>query len=237
MNRVTILLYGDDAQARQMLEQTVRRMGYQVIVLDGSPSSLGVIQQQQPDLVFVDTLTVCRQLRENQHTLPLFFYSSQHSPQYVVQALDQGADDYITVPFTREEFAARIRAQLRRTTSLFALKGQRAKDVIPEALHSADGAICLNVATHRVYVKNQEVHLTRTEFHLLHCFLLHAGKTLPCDFLLTTVWGPAYVGLEEYVRVYVHRLRQKIEPDATHPTYLQTRLNQGYVFSQPEARG
>jgi two-component system KDP operon response regulator KdpE len=210
-------------------------MGYHVTSLDATQSPLVVTQQQQPDLVFVDDLTVCRQLRENQYALPLLFYSSHDSSQQVVQALDQGADDYIVVPFAREEFAARIRARLRHTASVRIRRGGLSEDATPEVLQSTDGAICLNAATHRVQVNHQEVRLTRTEFHLLQCFLLHAGKTLTYHFLLTTVWGPEYEGMEEYVRVYVRRLRQKIEPDATHPTYLRTQLNQGYVFDQPEA--
>lgn len=236
MNKATILLCGDHSQTRQMLEVTLIRMGYHVTSLDGTPLPL-VMMQQQPDLVFVDDLMVCHQLRENWHALPILFYSSYDSPQHVVQALDQGADDYIVVPFAREEFAARMRARLRHTASVRTTEAGLSEDATLEVLQSADGAICLNVATHRVQVNHQDVRLTRTEFHLLQCFLLHAGKTLTYDFLLTTVWGSEYEGMEEYVRVYVRRLRQKIEPDATHPTYLRTKLNQGYVFYQPEAKG
>lgn len=235
MNNATILLCGDHSQTRQMLERALRRMGCHVTALDDTQSPLMVTQQQQPDLVFVDDLIVCRQLRENQHALPILFYSSHDGPQHVVQALDQGADDYIVVPFAGEEFAARIRARLRRTASVQTTKGGLSEDVTLEVLQSADGAICLNAATHRVQVNHQDVRLTRTEFHLLQCFMLHAGKTLTYNFLLTTVWGPEYEGMEEYVRVYVRRLRQKIEPDATHPTYLRTQLNKGYAFYQPEA--
>lgn len=235
MNTATILLCGNHSQTAQMLERALRRMGYHVISLDGTQSPLVVTQQQHPDLVFVDNLMVCRQLRENRHALPIFFYSFHDGPQYVVQALDQGADDYIVVPFAGGEFAARIRARLRHTALARTTRGGLSEGATPEVLQSGDGAICLNAATHRVQVHHQEVHLTRKEFHLLQCFLLHAGKTLTCDFLLTTVWGSGYEGMDEYVRVYVRRLRQKIEPDATHPTYLRTQLNQGYVFSQPEA--
>jgi DNA-binding response OmpR family regulator/hypoxanthine phosphoribosyltransferase len=206
-----------------LLERALKQIGYHVLSLDDAQSLLSLIQQQHPDLAFVDDLTVCRQLRENQYTLPLLFYSSHDSPQQVVQALDQGADDYIVVPFAREEFAARIRAQLRR---VLAMRGGATGPPAPEMLQSRDGAICLNVATHRVSVHHREVHFTKTEFHLLSCFLRDVGKTLTYHFLLTTVWGSEYEGMEDYVRVYIRRRRAEnrtgpepsdLSSDATQP--------------------
>lgn len=237
MNSAIILICGDHSQRTQMLERALLCMGYQVPPFDGTQSPLMVAQQQQPDLVLVDDLAVCSQLRKHRQALPIVFYSSYDDPHHVVQALNQGADDYIVVPFAREEFAARIRARLRRAADVLTMRERASKNAVPETLQTADGAICLNTATHRVQVHGQNVHLTRTEFHLLHCFLLHAGKTLTYDFLLRAVWGPEYEGMEEYVRVYVHRLRQKIEPDATPPIYLRTHANQGYILSQAEENG
>jgi two-component system KDP operon response regulator KdpE len=236
MNKATILLCGDHSRMISLLERTLQRLGYacQVASLDDAQSPW-LLAAFQGDLALVDNLTICRFLRHHRQVFPILFYSSDEGPSHVVQALDQGADDYIVVPFATEEFAARIRAQLRRAA--YTLSRERAEDPVPSILQSADGFICLNAATHRVYIRRQSIHLTRTEFHLLQCFLLHAGETLTYDFLLKTVWGPEYEGMEDYVRIYVRRLRQKIEPDPGQPIYLRTRLHQGYVFDPSGAEG
>lgn len=207
MNSATILICGDHAPRTQMLEHTLRRIGYYISPLDGIQLPLAVAQQQHPDLVLVDDLTICRQLRQHWQALPIVFYSSDDDPHHVVQALDQGADVYIVVPFAREEFAARIRARLRRATDSLHRSGEGAVEAHPKMLQSADGAIRLNAATYRVHIHGHDIHLTKTEFHLLHCFLLHAGELLTCAFLLRTVWGPEYEGADQYVRVYLRRRR------------------------------
>lgn len=234
VNTTTILLYGKPSSGTALLEGALRWMKYRVVSLNNPQSFGGVIRQQCPDLVFADDLFLCRWLRENQQTLPLFFYSPCPHPQDVAHALDEGADDYIVVPFGREELAARIRARLRRVH--LAKRGSSSGSA-PEILHSSDRAICLNIATHRVSVNHRDVHVTKTEFDLLGCFLREAGKVLTADFLLDEVWGSEHEGTENYVHLYVCRLRQKIERDPKHPTYLQTRLPRGYVFDHRAKQG
>jgi two-component system KDP operon response regulator KdpE len=216
-----------------LLKQTLVGIGYHVTSLPSVQSPLVVFGQQlQPDFVLVDDPAVCRWLREYWQTVLIVIYGSRADTPHITHALDQGADAYIVVPFAREEFAARMRALLRRTT--WASDGERC--AAQTVLCSSDGSIVLNAETYRLQVNGAGVHLTKTEFRLLHCLLQHRNTVLSNRFLLETIWGSEYQGMDDYVRVYIRRLRQKIEPDPANPTYIQTKLTQGYTFQQREVR-
>jgi two-component system KDP operon response regulator KdpE len=145
-----------------------------------------------------------------------------------VTALDLGADDYLTKPFGVEELLARVRAVLRRTQW--------------EAMPLAGGIkqfgdLEIDLSGHVVRLRGAEVRLSPIEFAVLKQLITHAGKVLTHRTLLQSIWGPEYGGETEYLRVYVNRLRQKLEPDSTNPRYLLTEPGVGYRFVAPETEG
>jgi two-component system KDP operon response regulator KdpE len=227
-----IFLWGKKNRMTTLLEQTLLRMGFHVCRASPKPLLWTAVLQQQPALVLLDHLKNCEALRQHQYARPIVFYSSQADSGSIVKALDHGADDYIVVPFAHEEFAARIRALLRRA-SYASEAHERQTLAANTAFQSTDGYLILNVATHRVLVGQREVHLTKTEFDLLHCLLQHVDHIVSHHLLLETVWGPDSKGMSDSVRVYIRRLRQKIEPDPASPRYICTRFHQGYLFQSP----
>jgi two-component system KDP operon response regulator KdpE len=143
-----------------------------------------------------------------------------------VQALDKGADDYLTKPFNNDELLARVRACLRRAANVS--EGMDVQQ--PEVLSSEDGHISIDILRRLVRAGTQEIKLTPTEFELLHQLMLHAGKVMTHRALLQAVWGPEYGEETDYLRVYVRQLRLKIEKEPSQPKYILTEPGVGYVF-------
>ena len=187
------------------------------------------LDQHRPGLILLDDLEICSWIRQCQTSVPIIMVSADGTERRLVQALDQGADDYIVVPFSHDEFLARIRAHLRRA------RVQRAarQDDAFEVLESADGYLSMNVAARRVLVGNQVVSLTPTEFELLRQLMLHSEKVLSHRMLLRTVWGPEYSNEANYLRIYIRQLRIKIEKDPAHPRYILTEPRAGYRLCAP----
>ena len=183
------------------------------------------LDQHRPGLILLDDLEICSWIRRNQACVPIIMLSADRTERRLIQALDQGADDYIVVPFSHDEFLARIRAHLRRARVQRAV---RQDDDAFEVLESADGYLSMNVAARRVLAGNQAVSLTPTEFELLRQLMLHAGKVLSHRTLLRAVWGPEYGNEANYLRIYIRQLRIKIEKDPAHPRYILTEPRVGY---------
>ncbi len=180
-----------------------------------------------PDLVILDIMMpkmdgfeVCRRLREWSQ-IPTIMLSARGDETDKVKCLDLGADDYLTKPFGTRELLARVRAVLRRT--------EATKTVSTPPLFTS-GDLRISFAQRQVTVAGKEVKLTPTEYSLLQEFVLNAGKTLTHSYLLDRVWGPEYRDEREYLHVFVHRLRTKLEPDATNPKYIMTVPGVGYRF-------
>jgi two-component system KDP operon response regulator KdpE len=142
-----------------------------------------------------------------------------------VRGLELGADDYITKPFGYAELSARIRAVMRRAQSLPPVVGGGSFEA---------GPLQINYSTHQVLVNGSQVKLTPIEYKLLYQLTRNAGQVLQHDQLLTKIWGPEYLGEFDYLRIYVRRLREKIEPDPQHPQYILTERGLGYKFATPE---
>ena len=173
----------------------------------------------------MDGLEVCRRVREHS-AVPIIVLTALDAESDKVAALDLGADDYLTKPFGVEELLARVRAVLRRSQG----------EVIPPAEGTkAFGDLEIDLAGHIVRLRGQEVRLSPIEFALLEQLITNASKVLPHRTLLQRIWGPEYGGEAEYLRVYINRLRQKLEPDPAHPRYFLTEPGVGYRFVAPES--
>ncbi len=157
--------------------------------------------------------------------VPIIVLSAVTEEKQKVRALDLGADDYLTKPFSNDELQARVRACLRRA-QVTEVTSERE----PEELCSEDGYLYMNTARRMVRAGENEVRLTPTEFELLRQLMLYAGKVLTHRSLLRAVWGPEYGEEADYLRVYVRQLRLKVEVEPSRPRYILTEPGIGYVF-------
>jgi two-component system, OmpR family, KDP operon response regulator KdpE len=226
--RKRILVVDDEPQITRVLRRSLQTHGYEVRTAADGEAALDVINDWAPDLVVTDLsmpgldgIELCRRVRE-QSALPIIVLSVKGEEQTKVQALDAGADDYVTKPFGMDELLARIRVALRR----LALAPQ---ETAPTQLEVGD--FCLDLNAHRVTMRGAEVHLTPKEFELLAYLIRHADKVLTHRMLLAAVWGGNYTEQTEYLRVFIGQLRKKIELDPAHPQYILTEPWVGYRFN------
>src|SRR5213080_2500866 len=193
-----------------------------------------MVELHQPDLILLDLclpgefdgLEVCRQVRQLGQT-PIIILSAITEEKQKVEALDLGADDYLTKPFSNDELQARVRACLSRASS--SENGNESSGQ-PEILQSEDGYLYMNMVKRQVRVGDRDIRLTPTEFELLRQLMLYAGKVLTHRSLLRAVWGPEYGEEADYLRVYVRQLRLKVEVEPSRPRYILTEPGVGYVF-------
>jgi two-component system, OmpR family, KDP operon response regulator KdpE len=207
--------------------------GYDVLIANSGEQAVEMVHLHQPDLILLDLwlpgemdgMSVCMQVRQWSQ-VPIIVVSARTDEKQKVQALDKGADDYLTKPFNNDELLARVRACLRRASN--ASEGMNVQE--PEVLTSEDGYVSIDIVRRQVLAGTQEIKLTPTEFELLHQLMLHAGKVMTHRTLLRAVWGPEYGEEADYLRVYMRQLRLKIEKEPSQPKYLLTEPGVGYVF-------
>lgn len=223
-----ILVVDDEPQIARVLRTGLRTHGYDVRVAADGVSALETFGDWHPELVITDLsmpnmdgLKLCRRLRETSQ-LPIIVLSVRGEEKTKVEALDAGADDYVTKPFGMDELLARVRAQLRRARTPSASQDS------PAVLEEGD--FHLDLESRRVFVCETEVHLTPKEYDLLVHFMRHAGKVLTHRSLLGAVWGGDYTKQGEYLRVFVGQLRKKIESQPSTPRYILTEPWVGYRF-------
>jgi len=221
-----ILVVDDEPQITLVLRSGLVKHGYDVRVAAEGESALELFRAWIPHLVVTDLsmpnmggLELCRRLRTMTKT-PIIILSVKGEERVKVEALDAGADDYVTKPFGMGELVARVRATLRRTPA--------AEDDVATVLEEEDFRIDLE--TREVRVADREVRLSPKEFELLVYFMRHPGRVLTHRNLLAAVWGGNFVEQTEYLRVLIRHLRKKIEPDANRPRYLLTEPWVGYRF-------
>ena len=224
-----ILVVDDEPQIRRVLRTTLTAQGYEVFDARTGEDALVALRDNRFQLVLLDMnmpgiggLETCRQIRSSSE-VSIIVLTVRDSEQEKVAALDAGADDFITKPFSSPELLARIRAALRRQ---------------PAATeHSAEpiqiGDLEINLSARRVTVNGKESRLTPKEFDLLQYLLANPNAAIPHTRLLQAVWGPDYGDQVEYLRVFVNQLRKKIEPDPSHPRFLLTEPWVGYRFALP----
>lgn len=230
MNRQPrILVVDDEPQIGRVLRTGLKTHGYDVRVSADGLSALETFNDFHPDLVVTDLsmpnldgLELCRRLRAVSQ-LPIIVLSVRGEEKTKVEALDAGADDYVTKPFGMDELLARVRAQLRRAS---AAPASEASTAVLEV-----GDFRIDLEARSVFVRGKEVHLTPKEYDLLVHFVRHAGKVLTHHNLLGAVWGGNYTEQGEYLRVFVGQLRKKIELDPSSPRYILTEPWVGYRFN------
>ena len=229
MSTARILVVDDEPQIRRVLRAALTAQGYEVTDARNGEDALQSIRRQRFDLILLDMnmpgmggLETCRNIRAGSE-VAIIMLTIHDAEQDKIAALDAGADDYVTKPFSMPELSARIRAALRR---------------LPTALEAGAETIRLegveiNLATRRVIAGGREIRLTPKEFELLQFFIANPNVPIPHGRLLQAVWGPDYGDQVEYLRVFVNQLRKKIEPDPSHPRYLVTEPWVGYRFTLP----
>ena len=224
-----ILVVDDEPQIRRVMKTALTAHGYEAYEARTGEEALDGLRECNPDLILLDMnmpgmggMAACRSIRAISET-PIIVLSVRDREQDKIAALDAGADDYVTKPFSVNELMARIRANLRRTPWQADSEGPL---VLSERLKVDFGA-------RQVIANGREVRLTPKEFDLLHYFVANANKPITHRKLLQTLWGPDYGDEVEYLRVFVSQLRKKIEDDPAHPRYIVTEPWVGYRFALP----
>lgn len=224
-----ILVVDDEPQIRKLLKTGLEGYGHEVLTAATGQEALSVTAQRQPDLVVLDInlggppdgLEVCRRMREWSQT-PIVMLSARGDETTKVQALDAGADDYLTKPFGMEELRARIQAVIRRTVLT--------PHTTPSALVET-GPLAIDLLNRRVLVGGEEVHFTPQEYDILRLLVTHPGKIMTHQAILSSVWGPEYADMTHYVRIYVNQIRKKLgENPAANVRYILNEPGIGYRF-------
>ncbi|MBI4862906.1 MAG: response regulator [Candidatus Riflebacteria bacterium] len=220
-----ILVVDDEPQVRRFLRAALEGHGYRVVETETGGAAITQAATRNPDLVLLDLglpdmdgFEVTRRLRE-WSTNPIIIISVRGREQDKVDALDLGADDYVTKPFGVPELLARIRVALRHGERLATGKSEPVFTV---------GELKVDLASRQVTVGGRGVRLTPTEYNLLATLVRHAGRVVTHRQLLQEAWGPAYTSQTQYLRVYMGQLRHKLEPAPSRPRYILTELGVGY---------
>jgi two-component system KDP operon response regulator KdpE len=222
----TILLVDDEAQVRRVLRATLSSQGVNVVEAQSGEEALELLRGRTVDLVLLDMnmpgmggLETCGAIRAG-WDIPIIIVAASESDRDKVEALDAGADDFVSKPFSSDELMARIRAALRRTGF--------ATDTTPK--HISVPNLEVDFGLRRVVAGGVPVRLTPTEFDILRYLVSHANKPVPHRRLLQAIWGPEYGDQIEYLRVFINQLRKKIEPPGPKPTFINTEPRIGYRF-------
>jgi two-component system, OmpR family, KDP operon response regulator KdpE len=220
-----VLIVEDDPNIVDLIRSNLVIRGFGTVVSAGS-KVLALLDSERPDMVLLDLMLpeadgfeLCRQIRERS-SVAIIVVSARGGEQDKVMALNMGADDYMTKPFGIEELLARIHAALRRTRPAAEAKAGAARSI-------SIGDLSIDLATEQVWLAGAEVHLTPTEFALLRELAVNRGTLLSRAHLLRQVWGHGYETETEYLRVYISRLRAKLEPPGSRPL-IATRQGAGY---------
>jgi two-component system KDP operon response regulator KdpE len=224
MQRTRILVVDDDPAVVSLIRNLFGKTYESRGVRDGL-QALRILEDWPADLVVLDLVmagldgfAVCAQIREHS-SVPILVISGRQADVDKVRALDLGADDYLTKPFSRDELLARVRALLRRSR-----QGSAPAPVLK------DGRLEIDFGRRLVTIDGQDVRLTPTEYGLLSQLASNPGKLMTHAFLLQRVWGPEYRNELDYLRVFIRRLRRKIEVDPSEPQYILTESRVGYRF-------
>ena len=232
MYNLRVLIIDDEPAISRALKPALEGHGFKVTTSATGMEGLAQVEASGPDLILldlglpdIDGVDLAGRLRALTPA-PIIVLSVRDAEQDKIAALDNGADDYLTKPFGMGELMARIRVALRR--------GPAGTGANPQTGAVTAGAISLDPEKHQVTVTGEEVHLSPTEFNLLHVLMLNAGKLMTHHTLLHRVWGPEYADDTQLLRVYIGQLRSKIEERPERPAYIITEPGIGYRFRDSE---
>ena len=220
-----IVVIEDDPAIRRFLRTGLTAQSFKVF--EASHGRQGIIEAgvRKPDLIILDLglpdmdgVDVIKSIRQ-WSAMPIIILSARSSEQHKIDALDAGANDYLTKPFGLGELLARIRVAMRHSISSLA---QDQHGIF------STGELKVDLLKRQIFVGNKEVHLTPIQYRLLSVLIKNAGKVLTHQYLLKEVWGPSYRDNSHYLRIYMSQLRQKLEADSTQPHYLLTESGVGY---------
>jgi len=224
-DRPHILVVDDEPQITRVLRTSLSAQGYDIRVANSGEMALEIMKDWSPNLIItdltmpsIDGVALCRQVRAASQ-VPIVVLSVRDQERQKVEALDAGADDYVTKPFGMNELLARVRANLRRVPA----------EQEPNAVIEI-GDFHIDTGAHRVMVRGREVRLTPKEFEMLVYLARRPGKVINHRALLGAIWGGQSTEQVEYIRVFVGQLRKKLEPDAASPRYIVTEPWVGYRF-------
>jgi two-component system, OmpR family, KDP operon response regulator KdpE len=225
MATTKVMIVDDEPQARRVLRMALIAHGFEVMDAPTGEEAVENLRHETPDVILLDLkmpgiggLQACREIRERSE-VPIIVVSGRKTEQEKVEALESGADDYVTKPAGVEELVARIHAVTRRPSL-----GSHSRVLRLDSVE-------IDLESHEVKRGDAVIHLTSKEFKLLYYFLQNAGKVVSHRRLLQAVWGPDYGNEVEYLRVFINQLRKKIEPDPAHPKYILTEPSSGYRFA------
>jgi two-component system KDP operon response regulator KdpE len=227
--RSKVLVVEDDLGIRQSLFETLGALGFVVGEANNGEEALVRLRMVDYDAVLLDInmtgmggVETCRRIFQSYPQLPIIMLTVRDGESDKVEALDAGADDYVTKPFQIRELTARLRAAIRRSKTVAA----------PSDSFIVIGDLMLSISRRRLEKLHQEIRLTPKEFEMLRYLMEHAGRPIPHNRLLTTIWGPEYGNEREYLRVLINQLRKKIEDDSARPSYILTESYIGYRFRE-----
>ena len=228
---IRILVVDDESAIRRALRPPLVELGFQVAEASRGEEAIQLLRSSTFDAVLLDVnmpgiggVETLKRVRAFAPRLPILMLTVRDKEEEKVEALDLGADDYVTKPFSTRELIARVRAAIRRVKSPI-----RAEDAVLEI-----GEIKLDPVKRNVTKRGLPVHLTRKEFDILHCLMIRAGRVVTYARLLSAVWGADCREEVEYLRTFVRQLRKKIEDDPSSPTYLLTDVYVGYRFADAQ---
>jgi DNA-binding response OmpR family regulator len=229
MRKIQILVVDDEPRYLKLLRYNLEAAGYEVTAAASGEEALLLVARTNLDLIIldirlpgIDGYEVCTRIREFS-SVPIIMLTAKGDDREKVQGLHLGADDYVTKPFGAEELMARVEAVLRR--------GLLTEAQTPSELNVGD--LTIDFVQRKVTMGGQEVTLSPTEYRLLRCLAVNAGRVVVQEGLLEKVWGPEYREHYEGLRVYIRRLRKKIEKDPNDPAYILTKPGVGYMLASP----
>ncbi|MFF4581976.1 response regulator [Streptomyces sp. NPDC001389] len=224
-----VLVVEDDPQLVRALKINLQARKFEVEAAADGGSALRLAAARKPDVIVLDLglpdmdgVEVIRGVR-GWSRVPILVLSARHTSEDKIRALDAGADDYVTKPFSMDELLARLRAAARRQEPAGASQADEVSIVTTDEF-------TVDLVAKKVYRGDRTVRLTPTEWHLLEILIIHPGHLITQSRLLLDVWGPTYSENTNYLRVYMAQLRRKLEPDPSHPRYLITEPGMGYRF-------
>lgn len=234
--KTSIVIIDDDPRLLNALSINFKARGYAVHPATTGAQGLQAVSQTQPDVVILDMglpdmdgSTVLEGIR-GWSAVPVIILTARSDPLFSAAALDRGADDYVTKPFSMEELLARVRVALRHGNPQQFAPGSEVTVV-------QAGDVVIDVPRHSITKSGEPLHLTPTEWGLLTTLLRARGGLVRKEDLLAEIWGPGFEGQSHYLRIYTSQLRRKLEDDPAHPAFLLTEPRLGYRFVVPELGG